>query len=425
MKIEFHTDNVSKVEYNPEQTCCGKFAYASGKQMIPFGIFLSKVQQDKGVTPVLKLTGFGGREETLVKRISDYWSEQVGIEDLSVKWLLIDYFLTLGACYVELPKFTTKEGMSTPTFDKFIATKNIDVIARWLGLDYETADIKYGTKIRSFEHLSQTEGKIYAIKLTIKDGNPTVSVPRTLTIIDSMNVAPLFMLSEFTKGLKENLENKILKFSYLKDNNTVRELVTTLNKDIICDVYRDFPAFVPKMMYGIDIDSFVIDGLAISTKASRGYIKLPELGSSIYDDTGCRSLNLMRLVSIEEVDKNSVDTTFINVDLSAVLPKFIGALQDTALKMPQLMSKLYKDISGEEPKSAQVPVMLEELSTLINNRDMLLSTSYRRILHCYAIEHIDMLPAYLNEYSSFSTSQSSNNSVGGVTNMGVVVSDDF
>ena len=58
----------------------------------------------------------------------------------------------------------------------------------------------------------------------------------------------------------------------------------------------------------------------LASKMHRGYIKIPELGSSIYDDTGVRSLNVARLLSIKQVE--SVSREFIHVDLNSVVSNF-------------------------------------------------------------------------------------------------------
>ena len=80
-----------------------------------------------------------------------------------------------------------------------------------------------------------------------------------------------------------------MKFKYIKDNGQERELVTTLSKEIF------------SKYYDVSYAENIIKNCEM--KIDRGYLKVPELGCSKYDETGMRALNLSRITSIEVLVK--------------------------------------------------------------------------------------------------------------------------
>ena len=153
------------------------------------------------------------------------------------------------------------------------------------------------------------------------------------------------MMYAFVEGAKTVMQDNIVEFSFMKDNGTVRVLPTTLSEDILRQYY-DNNNYIAIMLAGVDINTVQQGGMMLSSKMNRGYIKVPEVGASIYDGTGVRSLNLARLLSARIVDK--VDKSFINVDLNSVVANF-GECIDYLLKTNISEVKgCYKLVTGED-----------------------------------------------------------------------------
>lgn len=350
----------------------------------------------------LDVSALGGLQDstiTLAEEISSFMADNLNkrglhtSKDIHRKYLYFYYLLSSGACYVELPKYTKKDGVVMSTFDKYICTTNTDVIAEWLGVDTDTASSKYSPKLE-LTQLDIESGEIRLIKLTSTQSENKVSVPRKAVPIKDMNIYPLYMLKSFVDGFIEQLNTKILRFSYLKDNNSTRVLETTLSKDIISDYYTD-QNVVNRMLTGIDYNSTDYRGIKLSSVIHRGYIRLPELGSSIYDETNIRSLNLARIVSIEEVKE--VDRSYINVDLNSALANFERGIEDLYLRHKELIPSCYNKFMNTNetiPEDKYVIAVEKMLDTARNNK-LYLTTTYNRVLHKFMIDHPEFFPTYI------------------------------
>jgi hypothetical protein len=204
---------------------------------------------------------------------------------------------------------------------------------------------------------------------------------------------PVYMLYAFTEGFKPVIAQETVKFSYLKDNNTVRELVTTLNPSILNDIYQD-NMFVNTMLSGVDINTVKQGGMTFSSKLNRGYIKVPEVGASIYDATGVRSLNLARLIKAERIDVKDIDLSCIKVDLDSAVPNFYVAL-DYALKtFPQELGNIYQSLTGEVCSETTPAGIIGKLYDFVEGRKIVLSTTFFRSLHNFMANNPLWFPLY-------------------------------
>lgn len=398
-----------------------KACYKLGQALQPFGIYINDTQRENGVLDFSTFNAFVDNQKSLLDEIAEYRQgvfKNFGInvdirDDIKKRLIFYDYLMTISICYVEIPKWTTKDGNRMATFDKFLCTKNPAIMATWMGDDVGIMQAKYSSRI-SPRQVEFDVNEIRAVKLMHSSKGNTVTVPRNAFNVEKMTCIPLYMLYAFIQGFKPYIDEGIVNFSFLKDNGTIRELATTLNQSILMDYYKD-NIFVGTMLSGVDIDAVQQGGMNLGSKMNRGYIKVPELGASRYDGTGCRSLNVARLLKAERVD--SVDRSFIDVDLNSVVQNFKDAIDYALKKVPDEIPNIYKAITGEDADTTQQMVLVGKLYDYADSRSMLLSTTFHRALHKFMISNPIWFPLY--------TGMPNGAVVSSATNVGVVPLDDF
>jgi hypothetical protein len=390
-----------------------KACYALGQQLQPFCLYANDKQNEYGVLDFATFDGFLGQGDKLIDEIVNYrhdvfkdWGINVNVnDDLKKKLLFYDYLMTISICYVEVPKYVTKMGVATPTFDKFLATRNPVIMSTWMGCEPNEMQAKYSAKIKATQ-IEFDDNNIRCVKLNHTSKGNSITLPRTAYNVEKMTCIPLYMLYAFIEGFKPLIQNSIVKFSYLKDNGTIRELATTLNESIIREYYTD-NIFVNSMLSGIDINSVQQGGMTLSSKMNRGYIKVPELGASIYDASGVRSLNVARLLKAEVVD--SVDRSFINVDLNSVIDNFCDCCDYLVKTDSQKLYDMYKELTNtdyDETKITSPSVCNGACQDYIRDRSTWLSTSYHRELHLFMVLHPEWFPLYTGKPTAKITSSS-------------------
>lgn len=378
-----------------------KACYALGQQLLPFCLYANEDQQKYGVLDFATFQAFLNPQISLIDEIAEYRHEafkETGInvdirDDVKKKLLFYDYLMTISICYVEIPKYTTKDGMAMSTFDKFLCTRNPAIMGAWMGADPSEMQAKYSSRITS-RQVEFNVNELRCVKLNHTNKGNSITVPRTAYNVEKMTCIPMYMLYAFVEGFKPLIQNGIVKFSYLKDNGTVRELATTLSEDILRDYYDD-NIFINTMLSGVDINTVQQGGMTLSSKMNRGYIKVPELGASVYDGTGVRSLNIARLLKAEKID--SVDRTFLKVDLNSVPTNFNNGIDYIVKTMPDNLKDCYKALVGEEfdeSKCSSIPVTAETCKEYVAGRSAFLSTSYHRDLHVFMVSHPEWFPLY-------------------------------
>lgn len=374
-----------------------KVCYKLGQGYQPFCFFADDKQKEYGVLDFTTFNGLLDSSKSLLDEIFEmrkevYKSNSIflGDDEKVKKTVFIDYLMSISICYIEIPKYTTRDGLPQRTFDKFLVTKNPAIMAVWMGCQPAEMQAKYSARIASTQ-VEMGDNSLRAVKLVSSAKGNSISCPRGAFSTEKMTCIPLFMLYAFQKGFEDSLKSKILKFTYLKDNGTIRELYSTLSQDILMQYYND-TAFVGGMLTSSDIDSQKQGGMQMSSKMNRGYIRIPEVGSSIYDRSGVRSLNLARLLKVEEVTE--VDTTFIHVDLSSVVQNFYDCLDYAVKKFPDQMRSIYVAVTGEEPDSEQPPVIVSKLNSFVQSRSVILSTIFHRELHKFMVNNPQWFPLY-------------------------------
>lgn len=395
-----------------------KACHSLGQAMRPFGICIGDLQRQYGVLDIAEFEGLSGKGVTLMQEIAEFRQSEfknVGIhvdisDPVKSKLLLLDYLMSISICYVEVPKYITKEGYATPTFDKYLCTRNPAVMAAWMGADTAEMQAKYSARIQS-RQVEFNDNMLRFVKLNHSSKGNSITLPRNAASVEKMTCIPLYMLYAFMEGVRPLLENGIVKFSFAKDNGTVREMASTLSEDIIRQYYDD-NMFVNTMLSNIDFKTVQQGGMTLSSKIHRGYIKIPELGASVYDAVGCRSLNLARILRVEQVDE--VDRTFIKVDLGSVCANFDISLDYLAKTHPENVQACYLALVGDEAdlsRASNLSQQVEECKEFVRGRSAFFSTSYHRELHLFLISHPDWFPLYTGKPAQTVTS-SANYGVG-------------
>lgn len=378
-----------------------KACYKLGQNLIPFCIYGNADQCKESVVDFSNFTGLVDSGKGLVEEVAKYRAEgyrdigillDVGSEDVR-RTLFYDFLLSTSLCYVELPKTRVKNGKEFASYDKFFCTRNPAILGAWMGCSKDEMQAKFSARIqaRSVELLN-TELRVVQCFSSI--GENSVTVLRSTLSSRGMICIPVYMLHAFLCGLRPLLDKNIISFQYLKDNGTVRELTSTLNYDTLMYYYKD-AAFVNSMLSHIDSDSVKQGSLTLSRGMHRGYIRLPELGASMYDSSsGVRALNIARLLSIKLCNRDEVDTSFIHVDLNSVIPSFCNGIDNLLKENPSSIVEIYRLLVQEEPNISNMATLSEVLKSWVRDRGILLSTTFFRSMHMFLMEHRDWFPDY-------------------------------
>lgn len=374
-----------------------KACYALGKQLQPFCIYGGETQKQFGTLDFADFTGFLNPEANLVDEIAEYRANVYSgshfpidlSSDLQKRMLFFDYLMTISICYVEIPKYVTKEGMPMATYDKFLCTRNPSIMATWMGASVSEMQAKYSSRIQ-LNGVDFSDCQLKLVKLNHTSKGNSVTVPRSIYSVKKMVCIPMYMMYAFVEGAKTLMMDNIVEFSFLKDNGTVRVLPTTLSEDILRQYYSN-NNYIAIMLAGVDINTVQQGGLILSSKMNRGYIKVPEVGASIYDGTGVRSLNLARLLSARIVQE--VDRSFINVDLNSVIANFADCL-DYLIKLDISQIKPCYELVTGETSDEQPAVLVAKMKEYAESRSVLLSTTFHRSLHMFMVEHPEWFPRY-------------------------------
>lgn len=377
-----------------------KACYALGQQLKPFCFFADEKRKQYGVLDFCspQFTGLAG-ESSLYNEIAEFRTEQLKRDYVTLgtqteetkKALFFDYLLAECVCYVEVPKYTRKDGRPTPSFDKFFATKNPRLMALWINEDINLVTRKYAHRCKTTA-VELMNNELRIAKLNKGTKGTSITIPRNSLDASKITVTPLFCMNALINGFYEALSSSILEFTFMKDNGTERVLASTISKEIMYDYYNDHD-FVSRALYGVDIFSEKVGGMTLGSKLGRGYIKVPELGSSRYDSTGTRSVNIARLLKIQKLEE--VSREFIDVDLSSVQLAFENGLNVLTVKHPEHLVQLAGIVGTEDLSGGETDVQLSQIiKRTVDTNCTILSTTYLRELHRIMTKHPEMFPLY-------------------------------
>lgn len=380
--------------------CLNNVAYNLGVSLKPFCFYANTTQVEHSVIDLCNVGLDAGSETTIFNDIVAVRREQLALEgvflpteiDLETKRLLfLDYMLSVSVCYIEIPKFITKNSRRQLAYEKFFATNNLRLISYWIDESIERVTLKYGGVVKT-SFLDFTNKEVRLVKLGIGSKGTKVTVPRKAISHLNMSCTPLFMINRFTDGFTTKLNTRILNFKFEKDNGTVRELNSTLNKDIMLKYYGD-EGYVNGVFSKIEMPEEEVGGLTLSPKQSRGYIKIPEIGASKYDYSGTRSLNVARVLSISEVTE--VDRTYIDVDLNSILANFDKELNYMRANMTDQVLPMLEALMGKPANpNWTISQAYEYASYWVSEQTLVLTTTYRKNLHKFMILNPQWFPNY-------------------------------
>lgn len=296
----------------------------------------------------------------------DYWKEKSTL-------LFLDYILSSCLCYVEV--FEKGSSNKSNMVDKFYATRNRFIAANVAKIDAnETSKfVNYLTPVLSDYKIDS----LRVLKLSRQKKGFKITQPRSaINFSKAVKVTPVFFINTFVQSLIPLLKDNIVKFKYIKDNGQERELVTTLSKDIF-EKYYD-KSYAENIITKCEM------------KMDRGYLKVPELGCSKYDDTGLRALNISRITSIDIVD--TFDSSYIDVDFNSIIPTFKATIE--AINNEEAIKLLYQMLLNKMPENKSVADLKSEIMVFVDGRFAIGTSTFQKELHKFMLKYHMVFKGY-------------------------------
>lgn len=296
----------------------------------------------------------------------DYWKEKSTL-------LFLDYILSSCLCYVEV--FEKGSSNKSNMVDKFYATRNRFIAANVAKIDAnETSKfVNYLTPVLSDYKIDS----LRVLKLNRQKKGFKITQPRSaINFSKAVKVTPVFFINTFVQSLIPLLKDNIVKFKYIKDNGQERELVTTLSKDIF-EKYYD-KSYAENIITKCEM------------KMDRGYLKVPELGCSKYDDTGLRALNISRITSIDIVD--TFDSSYIDVDFNSIIPTFKATIE--AINNEEAIKLLYQMLLNKMPENKSIADLKSEIMVFVDGRFAIGTSTFQKELHKFMLKYHMVFKGY-------------------------------
>lgn len=310
--------------------------------------------------------------DILSNEVNDFKDTYIKSFNLTVSddWAYVIFLMKTAICYVE----TCSSGGQ---IKKMVASSNLKLLQAY-------GDVSHfnGTNISiardSINYIKITKTKLTASRTPICASD------------NKIRVVPIAILQLTGDIVKQRLESALWKFKYFKDNGYERDIISTVNKDILCNIYDT--SVVESMIGGTGFDA--------QTLSERGFVRVPEVGASKYD-SGVRALNLTKVFEMKQVSVDDVDKRFIDIDLAVVVPSF----KDSVNKI--------NDIN-------MLSLICQQLSIPLKNVDMVISvikdtmyswvdlsvaygsTQFLRSLHLYMLNNPMIFMGYSGKRVEFS-----------------------
>ena len=315
------------------------------------------------------------------------------------------YFLRDFLCYVEVPTFHTERetGLKKASYTKFLATSNLEVANFWVGGDLAVTVSKYERSVIHFDDVADDDYEVPILKLGSNKQGRSITRPRSYLDLDKKGtrVIPVFALKSYVDTLYSRINSEVAKVIFMKDNGTLRELDTCLSEDLLVDLYKD-SSFVSGML------EYAYDGDFLGSKViDRGYIRVPEVGSSIYDGSGIRAISYTRIAEIQYGVEP--DMEFARVDLDGVVFAFSTKLSKLSLENVGRVANalvasgfdLSSMIDSEGNHKFQIDsYQLENWADLMNR---VLSTTFQRNLYLFMVTNPQWFCGYTGERVSLAS----------------------
>lgn len=353
--------------------------------------FLSSrsVVENNSILNICQLTPLIDKDncKTLVEEIAKYRWKSLNFNYDDNYWkectnlLFLDYILSSCLCYVEI--YDSASGKSSSNVEKFYATRNRFIAGNVAGIDASETS-KYTNYLSPILADYKMES-LRVLKLSHLKKGFKITQPRSaINFHRTVKVTPLFLISAFIMGIIPTLKENIVKFKYIKDNGQEREIYTTLSKDIF------------SKYYGNEYANTVVNQCEM--KMDRGYIRIPELGCSKYDNSGMRALNLSRITSIEVVD--TFDTQYIDIDFSTIIPFFKGTIEAiNDISVLQLIYQTLLNTPASEDKS--IGELRANLISYVDSRFTIGTTTFQKELHNYMMQYKSVFKGYTGKPTTY------------------------
>lgn len=285
--------------------------------------------------------------------------------------LFYDYLLVTSVCLVEV--FDSKQNGRVK---KFFATRN-PILACML------IDDTLGEKIEKFENAVAMNkahyemGQFNLLKVNFKEKGATVSVPRKSEDFSGfVKVTPLYFLTEALEGFQTKLDSGLYHVKFIKDNLTLRAMDTTTSPHIISKAYPNDYAVKAYNNRTMDL--------------SRGYIRLPEMGLSRFDETGVRAINLTRIIEFTPIA--DFDKSFIHVDFESIVPKLRDGVN--SINNMEVLKQVYFQITGKQPPEMDLYSLRVLLQNHIDLQYTVGTTVAQKGFHRYMLSRPDIFVGY-------------------------------
>lgn len=338
---------------------------------------IARIKNDNGVTlGRMLLNELYGEEEELA----------IGFNVAINKFLVRNYL-----CYYEAPIVLKEKDLNgfRNSYNKYLITADMHVIALWLGKTYEEVEKEFGARVRG-EDLYSNMMPYY--KLYSKDGERKIT--KTRTDIDlsvkGTRVVPLYALKEGMDVLYDFLKKDTYNVTFEKDDGQKRVINTTFNLDKISSVYKT--DYIAKSMENVYDGDFLNN-----PNLERGYIRIFEMGSSVYDSP-LRSINYARIVKFEKAEP---DLSYINIDLNTVLDAFkdyVKSNADVEKNISEFVDELDAFDVGNERNYGGVRLnSIYAIGQWADAEYVLLSTVFLRELALFMLGHPEWFGGYTGE----------------------------
>lgn len=301
------------------------------------------------------------------------------------------YLLREFMCYYEAPTVYRNNvtGGFNDSYNKFIATANLYVVAAWLGISYEEARMSYGSRLSGIEDFSEESGLCPYLKLYItKDGVRKVTKPRKdLDLSEKgVRVVPVFALKKGIELLFKKASQDFYDVTFVKDSGQTRTVNICFNFNKLNEVYSDKGKLMEQFGQQYQGDFMNVKTL------ERGYIRVIEVGTSL-NSGATRSINFARIIGIKQ---NEPDTTFINTDLGLVLDTFIRCVNSVNVNVRDIVEMLEVFNVGQSRKVAGREIAtVQDLEDWARAQEMLLSTPFTKQLALFMMGN----PQWFNGYT--------------------------
>lgn len=312
------------------------------------------------------------------------------------KYLIRDYL-----CYYEAPtvvKDRDKGYGFKSSYTKNLITSNIKVIAKWLEISEEDAKMLYGSRVAGVFEDNECDLFPYVKLYETKDGTRKVTKPRKdLDLgIGGTRVVPLFALKEGIDVFYKKACEDTYTVEFYKDGGQERKINTTFSLNKIRELYTD-NNFISRGMQGMYDGDFLAN-----PTMERGYIRVFEMGSSIYDSP-LRSINYARIIRFYQEEP---DATYINIDLDGVLEAFVRGINNRKVKPYEVVDMLEVfQVGSSRPKKSSTPTDLEDWAY---GQKMLLSTVFLRSLALFMLANPQWFEGYTGTPKDYSSTTEDN-----------------